>query len=602
MFCFDAQGRMTTRSPREALAIALPLLLLQTLSSCSDPSPGTTDLQPDSPAASKAPVPGFQFRDEARERGLTARNHCGAEQDKRFLLEEIGNGCAFLDYDGDGDLDAYLVDAGTLRPPVEGETDWQPNGDGRCRLYENDGRGYFEEVSEQTSAGLDDFGVGVVAGDYDNDGDPDLYVTCFGPNRLLRNDAGRFTDVAAEAGVDDGHWGAGAVWLDANQDGHLDLYVANYFAMAVARDPECWRKVECPYHDMKAACGPKGMVAEPDRFFLGQGDGTFVDATAAWTVAESESRYGLGVVAFDQDSDGDTDVYVANDSRGNYLFDNEGDQFWELGDLSGVSLSRNGTPQAGMGIACGDLDGDLDQDLFLTNFSHDLNTLYRNEGHGEFLDVTEQVGLQQDVYFALGWGTEFVDFDNDGSLELFVANGHVYPEADQRAPELTYKQLNRIYGYEDGKLIDLTLQSGPGLQKLGSSRGAAFGDIDNDGDVDVLVVELNEAPTLLVNDLAEDAGQALTVNLVGTQCNRDAVGARVVVEVGGKKLLREKRLGHSFASCNDPRLHIGTGTAEKIDRLVVNWPGGAQQEYRDLPARGAIQLRQGKAEFEVLLP
>jgi hypothetical protein len=560
--------------------------------------------------------------DEAAERGLVAVNHCGDPVRKRYLLEEIGCGCALFDKDGDGDLDAFLVDACRIGPPEAGDpldSDWRPRLDGQCRLYENDGSGRFADVTEASGAGLRAFGQGVTAADYDGDGDLDLYVTCWGPNHLLENDgAGKFTDVTERAGVGDPHWSVGAAFFDGDGDGDLDLYVGNYFAMAVARDPKCWRKVDCPYLDIPAACGPKGMVPEPDTYYRNEGDGTFTDQSESSGIRRVDPRYALGVVAFDHDLDGDQDVYVGNDSRGNFLFDNDGKgSFTEMGDLFGCSVSRNGLAQASMGVAVGDFDGNGLLDVAVTNFSHDDNTVYANQGGGSFLDVTARLGMGTAAYLALGWGTEFVDLDDDGDLDFFVANGHVYPEADRRAPELTYRQQNRVHVNERGRLVDATAQSGPGLARLASFRGAAFGDVDGDGDVDALLTAQNEAPSLLVNRGREQARERapagpaangsppdsapngwLVLELRAGGRNPFAVGARAVARVGDRELLRVVRAGASFASSSDLRLHFGLGGNARIDRLAVTWPDGSTQSFEDVAGGRIVRLEQGGALVE----
>jgi hypothetical protein len=551
------------------------------------------------------PPSSIWFVDEAEARGVTAINHCGDATKKRYALEEIGNGCAFFDKDGDGDLDVFLADACTIEPgdpkdPLD--HDWKPRLDGQCRLYENDGIGRFADVTEASGAGVRAFAQGVNACDYDGDGDVDLFVTCWGPDFLLENDGkGKFADVTARAGVSDPRWSVGAAFFDADRDGDLDLYVSNYFSMAVAVDPKCWRKVDCPYFDIPAACGPKGMVPEADCYYVNRGDGTFRDASRR--VKDVAPSYGLGVVAFDHDLDGDVDVYVGNDSQPNHLFDNDGKgDFVESADLFGCSVSRNGVGQASMGVACGDFDENGFPDLAVTNFSHDDNTVYANQGGGTFLDVTARLNFGTAAYLSLGWGTELVDLDNDGDLEFVVANGHVYPEVDVRAPELAYKQVNLVWRNDGGRFTDVTAQAGPGFARKASFRGLACGDFDDDGDVDLLVVAQNERPSLLVNqarerDVAATPGATKTgfvvLKLEGSGKNRDAIGARAVAEIGSRKLLRFVRSGGSFASSHDPRLHFGLGEAKKIDKLTVTWPDGTVQTFADVAGSRFLQLRQG---------
>jgi hypothetical protein len=455
-------------------------------------------------------------------------------------------------------------------------------------------------VSEAAGVAFRGFATGVAVADYDADGDPDLLLTCWGPDLLYRNDgSGRFTEVGAATGLADPRWGVGAAWFDADRDGNLDLYVANYFAMDTERDPDCWNKVDCPYRELRVACGPRGMVAEADAFFRNRGDGTFEEAAAAAGFHDVEARYGLGVTAFDFDQDGDQDVYVANDSRGNFLFENDGaGHFEEVGDLLGAAVNRDGIAQAGMGIAVGDYDDDLDLDLFLTNFSHDYNTLYRNESGLEFLDVTRQSGMGEDVFFALSWGTALADFDNDGDLDLFVANGHVYPEADQRAPELRYRQRNHLYENRAGTFVDVS--EAAGLHRQASSRGAAVGDVDGDGDLDLAVVQQNEVPSLWING-QETGHHFLLLSLEGRGSRRDALGARVLLRAGARAAYRELTSGHSFASQHDSRLHFGLGESSRIELLEIHWPDGETQTLEDLAADAWLHVRQG-AEPEVRSP
>jgi hypothetical protein len=580
--------------PTTALALCAVLLSCREKSASSSPAPSPA------PTASTKSDPAVRFRlfDQAKERGLVASNHCGDPTNKRYALEEIGQGCALFDMDGDGDLDAFLVDAcGLVPPPKEHEgDDWTIDRKGRCALYANDGRGHFTDVTEGSGAGLELFGQGVVAADYDDDGDVDLYVTCWGANRLLQNDGkGRFTDVTEKAGVGDPRWSVAAVFFDADGDQDLDLYVGNYFAMSRARDPDCWRKVDCPYFEMKAACGPKGMVPEPDSFFVNNGDGTFTDASESSGVRAVRPKYSLGIVAFDYDQDGDQDLFVGNDSRGNYLFENDGHgHFTETADLAGCSLSSKGLEQASMGIACGDFDGDLDLDLYCTTFSHDDKTLFQNDGHGGFLDVTRHHDWGVATWFSLGWGDAFVDFDQDGWLDLFEANGHVHPAADRRAPELSYKQRCRVQRNENAHFRDVTESLGDGFARKASFRGAAFGDVDEDGDEDVLVVALDEPPSLFVTEPDASAPPSsrhwLTLELEQEGRNRFAIGARVVAKVGERRLLRVVQTGGSFASASDPRLHFGLGAAASVDSLTVTWPDGSTQTVAG-PVAGDRKLR-----------
>ena len=607
--------------PRARLAGLLLLAAPWTALGQTPPRPPPTP-PPVSPSTPKpAAAPGtspITFTEEAAARGLTAINQCGDPAKKRWLLECIGNGCALFDMEGDGDLDLFLVESGRVVPPASGDprtSDWVAAADAPCRLFENTGGGRFRDVTETSGAGLKVFGSGVTAADYDGDGDQDLFVTCWGQDRLLQNDGrGHFADVSAKARVGDPYWSVGSTFFDADGDGDLDLYVANYFAMAVARDPACWKKSGCPWLNVPAPCGPKGMVPEPDSFFLNDGpadagvaagaggDVTFTDASASSGIRAVPASFGLGVVAFDQDDDGDQDVYVGNDSRANFLWDNDGHgRFTEIGDLAGCAVSRNGLEQASMGIACGDYDGDGRADLFCTNFSQDDSTLYHNLGGSSFMDETGRHDFGPEAYLSLKWGTEFVDFDGDGDLDLFMACGHIYVEADQKAPEMTYRQQNRVYRNVGGRFTDVTRGAGPGVARKASYRGAAFGDVDDDGDVDVVVVAQNEAPSLLINQCPEPLAHAVVVELRGAGRNPFAIGAKVTAEIGAKRETRLVRAGGSFACSSDLRVTFG-GIEKKIDRLVVRWPDGKIGEWKDVAPGRRLRATEGGALEEVKRP
>ena len=556
------------------------------------------------------------FTEEAGARGLNGRNHCGAEPDsKRYLVEEIGQGCALFDADGDGDLDAFIADGcgllapGSDRPggipaewfPDATAEDWFPAFDGKSRLYANDGGGQFEDVSDTAGVAYPGMACAPLGADLDGDGDAEIYLTAWGANRLYRNDGElEFSDVSEESGTADRHWSAGACLLDADRDGRLDVYVVNYFSLSTAGDPEIWEKIDCPHLDLAVACGPKTMVAEPDSLFRNLGELKFEDVSDTSGIRSADARYGLGVVALDCDVDGDTDIYVANDSRGNYLWTNDGSgKFEEYADFLGLSLSADGVPQAGMGVGCADFDDDLDQDLFLTNFAYDDNTLYRNDGATLFRDISRRAGFGPAPYFDLGWGTDFADFDHDGRLDLFVANGHIFPEADERAPELAYAQLNRLFRQDESGLFpDHTALAGPGFAEPSPTRGAAFGDVDHDGDLDLLLVQLNLPPSLLINHQRPADGGFALLELIAQGDNGAAIGAQVVVEFGGRKRRLEVRAGSSFASQHDRRLHVGTGASENIDLISITWPDGNTQEHRNVPVGTSYVIRQSDGSIQ----
>lgn len=477
---------------------------------------------------------------------------------------------AWLDYDRDGLLDAYLVNG------------WKVSGGrvvekGRNALYRNRGNGTFEDVTDGARvAGEGRWGSGVAVADYDGDGWPDILVTNFGPNVLYRNRGdGTFENVAARAGIEGPGWNTGAAFFDADRDGDLDLYVAAYVDCTLeevlkARPSLDWKGVD------KVAVGPFGLKGAPDHFFLSDGQGRFREAGGEAGLADRGLGYGFGVRAADFDGDGDADLYVANDSDPNYLYRNEGGgRFREVGLWSGVALGANGAAQAGMGLAVGDVDGDTFLDIFVSNFAEDYSTLYRGDGKGFFQDVSEEAGVAGLTLRFLSWGTAFADLDCDGDEDLVVANGHIYPQVD-RHPEFgtTYAQLNLLLeNTGGGRFADATSRAGPGFAEVLSSRGLAAGDYDNDGDLDLLISNLDAPPSLLRND-SPRTGSCLTLILEVPSRHGTAVGARVTATAGNRTLVRDLSSGGSFLSVHDPRVHFGLGDEKAAGRLEVRWPDG----------------------------
>jgi tetratricopeptide (TPR) repeat protein len=524
--------------------------------------------------------PDVAFVDEAAEAGIVLANVSGSAE-KRFIVETTGAGGCWLDYDLDGDLDLYVVNGAAL----EGEATTTPPA--RDALYRNEGAGRFTDATAR--AGIVDrgWGGGCAVGDYDNDGDPDLYVTNYGPNVLYRNEGhGIFTDVTAAAGVGDSRWSLGAAFFDAEGDGDLDLYVANYlrFDLAVAGARQChWKGIP-------VMCGPHGFAGEEDELFRNNGDGTFSDVSDQAGIA-GRALFGMGVVVGDVDGNTHPDVFAANDSQDNHLFLNDGwGRFQDSALAAGVALSADGRQQASMGADLGDYDNDGDEDLIVTNFSDDYHTLYRNDGGGLFTDATQATGLDPATRSSLGWGAGFFDYDNDGDLDLFIASGHVYPQVDGRDPSTSYRQQNLLFRNEgDGRFIDVSNRSGPGLRKVRSSRGAAFGDYDDDGDLDVFVVNENDVPSLLRND-GGNARHWLKVRVIGSRSNRDGIGGWVTVQADGRTQARQVRLSAGYLSSHDPRLHFGLGDRALVDRLDVRWPSGARQQLTNVPADRLVTI------------
>jgi hypothetical protein len=499
--------------------------------------------------------------DVAQDAGLERPTVSGALT-KDFIVDTNGTGVAWFDYDNDRDLDALMVNGSTLDRLRGG-------GDQMVTLYQNDGRGRFTDVTRASGLTFRGWGTGVCIADYDNDGFQDVYVTAIGRNALWRNTRqGRFTRVGE---AEDPRWSTGCAFGDYDRDGHVDLYVANYVAFDVHAARPRGTPV-CRFMNIDIPCGPRPLPGEPDTLYRNTGEGHFLDVTRDAQVTEP-GHYGFGVLFSDLDGDGWPDIYVANDSLPNLLFRNQRDgTFSEEGLLSGVAVSGDGREQAGMGVDAGDYDGDGRLDLVITNFAQDYTTVYRNDGDGLFTDSSFRSGMAATLGPYLGWGVGFVDIDNDGVLDVFTANGHVYPEVD-RTGTSTYRQVNQLFrNMGRGRFRHVTAEVGGGLLIERSSRGAAFGDYDNDGDIDVLVVNIDDRPTLLRND--SDGGHWITVRLAGTRSNRDGIGSRVTAEAGGRRQIAEVRSGGSYVSHNDMRVHFGLGEAHIVDGLEIRWPSG----------------------------
>ena len=536
----------------------------------------------------QTPIEDFPvFPDVASKTGLNLMNVSG-EGRNDYIVEANGNGAAFFDYDNDGDMDVLVTNGSTLERYARG-------GDPVVALYENVS-GVFSDRTAEARLDKKGWAFGVCVADYDNDGDDDFYVTAYGPNLLFRNNGdGTFEERAAPAGTSDRRWGTNCAFGDYDRDGYVDLYVANYLAFdenTIAR-----RGVKhCVYMGtLNVFCGPKGLKGEADVLYGNNGDGTFTDVTVRAGVKEPD-YYGFGVVFSDFDNDGWPDIYVANDSVPNLLFRNDRDgTFEEVGLISGTSLNLFGQAQAGMGIAVGDYDANGLFDIYVTNFAEDTNTLYKNLGGMSFADVTVQSGAAVGSRPRVGWGTGFADFDNDGWLDLFVANGHVYPQVDQLKEISRYLQPKQLYrNLRDGRFAEISKDVAGDLSTPKPARGSAFGDYDNDGDVDVLVINVNSPPNLYRND-GGNRNSWIGFRLAGVSSNRDAIGARVEIDAGGRTQAAEVRSGGSYLSHNDMRVHFGLGSADRVDRVRIRWPNGKTETLTGMPTRGYVTLREGDA-------
>ncbi len=537
------------------------------------------------PAPSGRPF-NARFVDVATSAGLTVPTIYGGVERKKYILESTGCGCAFIDYDNDGWMDIFLLCGTRIEGPPPGATN---------RLYKNNRDGTFTDVTEKAGLRAIGWASGVCIGDYNNDGYEDIFCTYFGQNILYRNNGdGTFTDVTKAAGLlnDQPRWGAGCSFLDYNRDGHLDLFVSNYIRFSIEHAPVPGENTNCNWKGIPVECGPRGLPTGRHSLYTNRGDGTFTDVSLQAGIAQAKQSYGMTVVAADLDEDGWPDIYVACDSTPSLLFMNNHDgTFREEGVLRGVALSDDGEEQAGMGVGIGDYDLDGHLDLFKTHFADDANILYHNDGKGNFDDVTRSSRLGVETRYVC-WGAGIIDLDNDGYPDLFMVTGNVYPEVERKLPQYPNKSPRAVFrNLGNGAFEELTEAAGSGVAEAHCSRGCAFGDFDNDGDIDVLIVNLNEPPSLLRNDIRRKQNW-LKVKLEGVKSNRSAIGARVLAHYGGKSQAQTVLSQSSFYSCNDPRLHFGLGSFTSAD-LDVYWPNGLHENFKHIPANQLITLREG---------
>ena len=531
------------------------------------------------------------FVDVAQQAGLTVPNVWGGVERKQYLVEAKGSGLAFFDFDNDGWLDIYLTNG------VRFEETYTAGNAPISHLYENNRDGTFTDVTERAGVGRTGWGTGVCVGDYDNDGWDDLFCTYWGHNILWHNNGdGTFTDVTKKAGLYEERvrWGSGCTWLDYDRDGLLDLFAANYIELDISKVPAPGATAYCQWKGIPVMCGPRGLPAGSNILYHNNGDGTFTDVSEKAGILKPGPRYSITAVSYDFDNDGWPDIYVAVDSMASLMFRNNHDgTFTDVAVVSGCAYTEDGQEQAGMGIAVGDYDGNGWLDIFKTHFQDDTPILYQSNGDGTYTDVTFSSGVGVNTQYVC-WGTGFIDYDNDGWPDIFVATGHVYPEIDSSNVGGTYKSPRMMYrNLGNGKFKDVSDQLGPGLTARYSSRGVAFGDYDNDGDVDVLVLNGNDPPSLLRND-GGNQNNWMKIKLLGTVCNRTAIGGRVRVVTGKHAQMDEVHSGGSVVSQSDFRLHFGVGQTKVIDLIEVKWPTTQKVErFTNVEANQFLTIKEG---------
>jgi enediyne biosynthesis protein E4 len=527
-----------------------------------------------------------RFTDVAKQAGLVEPIIYGGADSKSYIIEVVGSGVAFLDYDNDGWLDVLILSGTRLEGAPSGATN---------RLYKNNRDGTFTDVTAKAGLTRSGWASAVTVGDYDNDGFDDLFITYYGQNVLYRNNGdGTFTDVTEKAGLrqDAVRYGAGCTWVDYDRDGRLDLFVATYLNTTLEKLPKPGENTDCRWKGVPVNCGPRGLPPGFVQLFHNNGDGTFSDVSRQSGVSAAARSYPMTTVAADYDNDGWPDIYVACDSTPSWLFRNQHDgTFREEALERGVALSEDGVEQAGMGVAVGDYDLDGNVDIFKTHFADDTNVLYRNDGKGYFDDFTIRAGIGVETRF-VGWGAGIVDLDNDGLPDICLVTGSVYPEVERSLPAYPFRTPRLVFrNLGDGRFEELIDEAGSGVAAPHTSRGCAFGDFDNDGDIDILVMNMNEPPSLLRNDVS-GGGHWLKVLLVGVTSNRSAIGARVQARYGARTQAQEVTAQSSFYSVNDRRLHFGLGAATSAD-LTIRWPNGATEKVSGVEADQLVVVREG---------
>lgn len=559
------------------------------------PEQQTGPAQNGAQGASPSSPLGASFVNVAKESGLNVTTIFGGEHKNKYLLETTGCGVAFYDYDNDGWLDIFLVNGTRLEGFPRGQ---EPTN----HLFKNNRDGTFTDVTLKAGLAHSGWGQGVCIGDYDNDGYEDLFVTYFGKNVLYHNNGdGTFMDVSEKAGVatNGKRWSTGCAFVDYDRDGKLDLFVANYIDMDLATAPVP-ESGPCLYKGILVACGPPGMMGSKNILYHNNGDGTFKDVSEASGMLQANGTYGLGVLTGDFDNDGWPDIYVANDSTASALYQNQKNgKFVDIAVDAGCALSADGKPQAGMGVSAADYDMDGNLDIVKTNFAGDTPTLYHNIGGSLFEDATFPAGLGRHTQY-LGWGCGFFDFDNDGWPDILICNGHVYPEVEQLRTEAGYAQRKLLYrNLRNGRFEDVSLAAGTGISDPTASRGCAFGDFDNDGDLDFVINCVNELPQLVRNDQTSK-NNWIKVRTIGTKSNRSGIGARLrcVTQVTGDpkphQQIDEVRSGGGYFAQNDLRVHFGLGKAEKVELLEIRWPSGYVETLKEIKSNQLIYVKEGE--------
>ena len=528
------------------------------------------------------------FVDQAAKAGLDAPNTFGGVDSKKFIIETTGTGVGIFDYDNDGWPDIFVVN-GTTLDPLPGKK--QPSN----HLYHNNHDGTFTDVTEKAGLAHSGWGQGVCVGDYDNDGYPDLFVTYYGKNVLYHNNGnGTFTDVSDKAHVaGNGTWSTGCAFLDYDRDGELDLFVATYVDLDMKTVPQPGERASCMWKGAPVMCGPRGLPWGKNMLYHNHGDGTFEDVSAKAKIGQTNGHYGFSVSTLDFDDDGWPDIYVACDSTPSILYHNNRDgTFTDVAVVAGAAFNEDGKEQAGMGSTIGDYNGDGRLDIFKTNFSDDTATLYRNNGDGTFDDVTFSAGLGLHTRY-LGWGTMFVDVDNDGWPDLLLVNGHVYPEVDKQHLGSDYQEPKILYHNKgNGTFEDISANAGPGITTVASGRGLAVGDLWNDGRMSAVVSNMNAPLGLLVNQI-RNGNHWIAFKTIGTKSNRDGIGAKIRLKAGARILVDEVRSGSSYDSNNDMRVHFGLGPAAGVEWVEVRWPSGLRERFLNPQIDHIQKLKEG---------